>query len=73
MRLSYALGDDVDLRRRLLIKIGAPLSTHEPQGVTAGAKNHTAETRSWEALQRLTSDIYRAAQAPRAEGETGAF
>ena len=70
MSLSYALGDDSDLRRRLMVKIGAPL---------VASINHTAETPEAIALKRITSDIYRAAQdsnrsnASRATGDAGAL
>ena len=39
MSLSYALGDDADLRRRLLVKIGAPLTV---TGITASASAASA-------------------------------
>jgi len=69
MSLSYALGDDADLRRRLMVKIGAPL-------VAAAQNNHTAETPMAAEVERITSDIYRAAQdksASSATGESGAL
>ena len=71
MNLSYALGDDANLRHRLMIKIGVPLTASAAVG-----NNHTPETPSPDALERITSDIYRAAQgsdASRATGETGAL
>lgn len=79
MSLSYALGDDADLRRRLMVKIGVPRTARELAPITASANNHTAETPDADVLQRLTSDIYRVAQgdsaakAPSVKGETGAL
>ena len=70
MNLSFALGEDVDLRRRLMIKIGTPLTA---------AGNHTSETASPEAIDRITLEVYRAAQGSkaasvsRATGDAGAL
>ena len=80
MSLSYVLGDDDDLRRRLMVKIGAPLTALSSVPVTAGAvNNHTAETPDSDELEQITSSVYWAAQASSAmrvsgsKGETGAF
>ena len=78
MSLSYALGDDADLRRRLLVKIGAPRALVAVTAITASANNHTLETPDSAVLYRITSDIYNAAQrsgvqTPSVKGETGAL
>ena len=78
MSLSYALGDDADLRRRLLIKIGAPRTVVTETPITASGNNHTVETPDSAVLRRITSDIYDVAQrsgvkASSVKGETGAL
>lgn len=71
MSLSYTLAESDDLRRRMLVRIGAPL-THS-ESVVAAAEPLVTETAQADAFGRITSGVYEVAQCGGTTGDSGAL
>lgn len=71
MSLSYTLAESDDLRRRLLVRIGAPLTHVEP--LVAAANSLVTETPQGDAFGRIASGVYETAQRGGTTGDSGAL